>query len=171
MKGKSDKAFSKNVAAEMHAGKPQGQALAIAYSVKRKALKKKAHGGMVDCYAKGGEVHPAEPMRHPELHEAYMGHEMDPETAKSIAEMVIKKHMMARGGLVEHHLMEPEDHMSMDQMNYENMGEDDIMSHDHEMINNSETDMDAGQHEDMQPEKKQRLASIMAKVRMRQMGI
>jgi len=33
---KSKEAFSENVSAEMHAGKPQAQAVAIAYSVKRK---------------------------------------------------------------------------------------------------------------------------------------
>ena len=36
----SKKAFSSNVKAEMSAGKPQKQAVAIAYSVKRKAGKK-----------------------------------------------------------------------------------------------------------------------------------
>ena len=36
-KSKSKKAFSENVATEMNAGKPQKQALAIAYSVKRNA--------------------------------------------------------------------------------------------------------------------------------------
>ena len=35
------KAFSKNVAAEVKAGRPQKQAVAIAYSVKRQAEKKK----------------------------------------------------------------------------------------------------------------------------------
>jgi hypothetical protein len=39
-KGKSKEAFSKNVKAEMDAGKPQKQAVAIAYSVKRKSGKK-----------------------------------------------------------------------------------------------------------------------------------
>lgn len=39
VKSKSKAAFSKNVAAEMHAGKPQKQAVAIAYSVKRRAKK------------------------------------------------------------------------------------------------------------------------------------
>jgi hypothetical protein len=34
----SKTAFSRNVAAEVHAGKPQDQAEAIAYSVKRSAL-------------------------------------------------------------------------------------------------------------------------------------
>ncbi len=38
----SRKAFSSNVKAEMDAGRPQKQAVAIAYSQKRKALSKKA---------------------------------------------------------------------------------------------------------------------------------
>lgn len=37
----SKAAFSANVSAEMHAGAPQKQALAIAYSEKRKALARK----------------------------------------------------------------------------------------------------------------------------------
>lgn len=41
-KSKSKKAFSENVITEMHAGKPQKQAVAIAYAVKRKAHGKKA---------------------------------------------------------------------------------------------------------------------------------
>lgn len=45
--GKSKKAFGENVKREMDAGKPQPQALAIAYSVKRKAPKKMAQGGEV----------------------------------------------------------------------------------------------------------------------------
>ena len=40
IKSKSEKAFSKNVKAEMKAGKPQKQAVAIAYSVKRAAKPK-----------------------------------------------------------------------------------------------------------------------------------
>jgi hypothetical protein len=48
-KGKSKKAFEHNIETEMKHGKPQDQALAIAYSVKRKAGKKKrmAEGGTV----------------------------------------------------------------------------------------------------------------------------
>lgn len=41
IKSKTEKAFSKNVKAEMKAGKPQKQAVAIAYSVKREAQRKK----------------------------------------------------------------------------------------------------------------------------------
>ena len=39
-KGKGKKAFSSNVKAEMAAGKPQKKAVAIAYSVQRRAGKK-----------------------------------------------------------------------------------------------------------------------------------
>jgi hypothetical protein len=45
MHGKSEKAFSQNVRTEMHAGKPQKQALAIAYAEKRRKM---AGGGSVD---------------------------------------------------------------------------------------------------------------------------
>lgn len=40
-KSKSKKAFSHNVSAEMRAGKPQKQAVAIAYAVQRKAKRKR----------------------------------------------------------------------------------------------------------------------------------
>ena len=53
MHGKSEKAFSHNVRAEMDAGKPQKQSLAIAYAMKRKG-KKMAEGNL---YAQGGGVH------------------------------------------------------------------------------------------------------------------
>lgn len=39
VKSKSPKAFSKNVSAEVKAGKPKKQALAIAYATKRSAAK------------------------------------------------------------------------------------------------------------------------------------
>lgn len=52
IQSKSKKAFSKNVAKEMDAGKPQKQALAISYDVKRKnARKKMAEGGAVSAKA------------------------------------------------------------------------------------------------------------------------
>lgn len=41
VKSKSKKAFSSNIRKEIQAGKPQKQAVAIAYSVKRKAKGKK----------------------------------------------------------------------------------------------------------------------------------
>lgn len=48
MKGKSKKAFSHNVETEMNAGKPQKQAVAIAYSEKRESLRK-----ATDAWARG----------------------------------------------------------------------------------------------------------------------
>lgn len=44
VKSASPAAFRKNVKAEMAAGKPQKQAVAIAYSVKREAASKPAKG-------------------------------------------------------------------------------------------------------------------------------
>jgi hypothetical protein len=41
-KSKSEKAFKSNIKAEVKAGKPVKQALAIAYNVKREAAKKDA---------------------------------------------------------------------------------------------------------------------------------
>lgn len=54
--GTSKKTFSHNVGAEMDAGKPQDQAVAIAYAKKREAMKRrhKWRGG----YAAGGDVAP-----------------------------------------------------------------------------------------------------------------
>ena len=40
IKSKSKRAFGENIATEMRAGRPQKQAVAIAYSVKREAEKK-----------------------------------------------------------------------------------------------------------------------------------
>lgn len=60
--GKSKQAFEHNLKAEIHAGKPMSQSLAIAYNMKRKA-KKMANGGHAHdercaegCYAEGGNV-------------------------------------------------------------------------------------------------------------------
>jgi hypothetical protein len=48
LSGKSKSAMSHNIKAEMHAGKPQKQALAIAYSMARRGKKKMANGGPVE---------------------------------------------------------------------------------------------------------------------------
>jgi hypothetical protein len=48
-KSKSKKSFSHNVEAEMHAGKPQKQAVAIAYAVKKSA--KKSMGGNISTHS------------------------------------------------------------------------------------------------------------------------
>jgi hypothetical protein len=46
IKSKSEKAFKSNIRAEIAAGKPQKQAVAIAYDVQRRAPKKAAGGGL-----------------------------------------------------------------------------------------------------------------------------
>jgi hypothetical protein len=56
VQGKSAKSFSTNVSTEMHAGKPQKQALAIAYATKRRAQKHKM--------ARGGRVSPTSDEEH-----------------------------------------------------------------------------------------------------------
>lgn len=56
-KSAGDDAFKSNVKAEMAAGRPQKQALAIAYRTKRDAKRKKmAKGGRINGYAPGGQV-------------------------------------------------------------------------------------------------------------------
>jgi hypothetical protein len=42
IKGKSKQAFKENVKAELEAGKPKAQSLAIAYDIKRRASRKAA---------------------------------------------------------------------------------------------------------------------------------
>lgn len=59
IQGKSKKSLSKNIEAEMHAGKPQKQAIAIAYSVQKKNKAKKSYGGMTPGYSDGGEIRAA----------------------------------------------------------------------------------------------------------------
>lgn len=56
IKGKSDKAFKSNVAAELRAGKPQKQALAIAYSVRRRADRVRSSAGGSEKLKSGGGV-------------------------------------------------------------------------------------------------------------------
>ncbi len=153
MKGKSEKAFSHNVSAEMHAGKPQKQSLAIAYSLKRKAAKKMAHGGEVDEVNE--KLHPEhEPMEH----EPMMSRK------KSIAEILMDKHGYAKGGEVED--IEPLEH--------EEEGIDDAMEDDgdaDEGMGLADSD-DEVLNEDGEPgeDKKKIMGKIMAGIRMRHMG-
>lgn len=103
--GKSQKSFVKNIKTELAHGRPHKQALAIAYSIKRKAAHK-AHGGKIEevihdegkpshedimtygephmkraHMAKGGHVNPySASLKDPKFHEkemasGYVGHE------------------------------------------------------------------------------------------------
>lgn len=60
IKSKSDKAFKKNIKAEIAAGKPPKQAVAIAYSVKRRAEQGKKDGGQVNLSVGRGEKMPVD---------------------------------------------------------------------------------------------------------------
>ena len=60
IKGKSEKAFKENIRAEVKAGKPVKQAVAIAYDVKRRAQQGKKDGGSVSLAIGRGEKLPAE---------------------------------------------------------------------------------------------------------------
>ncbi len=53
MSGKSQKAFTHNIKAEISAGKPQKQAVAIAYSKKREHM---AEGGEVEDYSEDDQL-------------------------------------------------------------------------------------------------------------------
>jgi len=70
VKGKSDAAFSKNVATEMHAGKPQKQALAIAYATKREAAKDAGFDESKVKRDEGGKFSAQQHMAAAEHHEA-----------------------------------------------------------------------------------------------------
>ena len=59
IKGKSEKAFKQNIRAEVKAGKPVKQAVAIAYDVKRRAQQAKKDGGSVSLAIGRGEKLPA----------------------------------------------------------------------------------------------------------------
>ena len=56
IKSKSEKAFKKNIATEVKAGKPVKQAVAIAYSTKRNAPEKMASGGVSLSVGRGEKL-------------------------------------------------------------------------------------------------------------------
>jgi len=96
IKGKSKQAFSKNVETEMKHGKPQKQALAIAYATQRRS--KMAKGGMAKAHAEESSMHSTKDIDMLE-HDDHM----DDET-RSMAEMIMEHRrmkQMADGGMVD----------------------------------------------------------------------
>lgn len=157
MQGSSPKAFSKNVGAEMDSGKPQKQALAVAYAIRRR--NKKAHGGEVDSVNE--KLHP---MHEPNAFEK----EMYPEDTDMMVDAMRKKMcaggMYADGGMAQN---EEEDY---------SMSQDDMLSDDNhlgepdaEVLDNEIGDPSEHTEEMDNPEliKKKRLGSIMASLRMK----
>ena len=134
---KSKKAMSKNIETEMHHGKPQDQAIAIAYSVKRKAAKKKASGGTVESgsptmnMAEGGaisasnEARPSTQTEENDRHEIARQHAakaLDPKqnmtspqnrtaARKGLNTTPIKHPKMAASDVVQARLRDEEDHL------------------------------------------------------------
>lgn len=100
IKGKSKNAFEHNLKAEMHAGKPQNQALTIAYSMKRKAKKMAAGGEMESGYLsmpKEHEIHNESAINEDDKSlNQYMSHGGD------IVQHIMEKRKMAQGGMIEH---------------------------------------------------------------------
>lgn len=156
VQGKAPKSFSSNVSTEMHAGKPQNQALAIAYAVKRKNAKKMAHGGVV-------ENEKLRPMHEPAHNDAV-----------ELAKAVMEKHM-AHGGMYAEGGMVDEDAGSMESEMLSKSG-DDFLSDEgtSELANQGmpedlEHEVDGVEADQMK--RKARLGSIMAGIRMRHMGL
>lgn len=119
--GKGQKAFEHNIKAEMHAGKPQKQSLAIAYAVKRAAMKKAQH------HAKGGFVghNPAHMEHHAQEHET---------------QGPIHCEHCAKGGVV-HHTHHTHEHHAMGGMAGETPAtefEMDKAAHEHEDMEKAE---------------------------------
>jgi len=105
---KSNKAFKSNLKAELNAGKPQKQALAIAYSVQRRSHK--AHGGPVISPKKPKHLDKMMGASHsgPSNPELAISHEVDhgPKASSdhndlSLIEHVLQRRKMASGGQVE----------------------------------------------------------------------
>lgn len=110
IKSKSQKAFGENIKSEMHAGKPQDQALAIAYAVKRHA-QKKACGGMIKKMADGGMVEEPESQM-----QASFSH-------KDLAQAVINKLNQKSDDLLSSDTDTPMEHLGMPDDTDERMNE------------------------------------------------
>lgn len=151
MNGSSKQAFSSNVGAEMDSGRPQKQALAIAYAVKRRNAKKMAKGGMVDD----------------KEDESYsMNHSID---SHELARTILQK--LAEGGEVEGHEMgdEQPDDLAGDEndemFSDEADGEFDKMH----MSEGGEVNPKLEAADERYPKKKI-LSGLMDRIRMKHMG-
>lgn len=98
MKSGSKKAMGKNIATEMHAGKPQKQSIAIAYSVMRRNRRKKmAEGGEIPSDADLKEMNPES--------QAFYDKMRDESREKSLG--LKDPNSYAEGGMVENEELDP----------------------------------------------------------------
>lgn len=197
MKSKSPAAFKRNIETEMHAGKPQKQALAIAYATKRRAAHM-AKGGMVkkvqDPAAVVAASHPAaiarkiamrEHVEDPHSEEMHsMGADPSPYEAEESEDgrHMWEGGMYAEGGEVEHDL-DLEERASHDQLysDEEDMepvfhsgmsDEEELSEHDmepHRLDGESEHG-DEREHGEEESASKDVLSKIMSNLRRRHMG-
>ncbi len=162
---KSKEAFQHNVRAEIGAGKPVKQALAIAYNTKRHSMKK---------YAKGGPVQGNLPHTPDEADYASepstSSYSMEAAEHLAAAIMQAKSYrQMAEGGLVNE---EPVDGLGSDNDHYEGTGaeESDTMAEDEGFGNYSPAEGEVGDEDQMANRRKGRLDQIMAQVRDKHFG-
>lgn len=181
MKSKSKAAFGHNVGAEMNAGKPQKQALAIAYSIKRKG-RKMAKGGVVPPQHEAKEQqehdhpmeHPAEPIQKvsPEATAADKmpsAKKHDRENEEAVAKIMLENRL-AKGGMVS----------DSSEVNAPESSEDDEYAPNNDAFLSDEGDgeyeshetfMDNEEgHEEADQQKHDIVANILKSIRMKHMG-
>lgn len=190
MPGKSRKVMSENIATEMHAGKPQKQAIAIAYAVRRR--KKMAHGGMMDEHemdmpesqmmspfedeqenhlAHGGMPKLGSGKRFENL-EHSLAHKKGIHDAKALAAAIGRKkfgaHKMAE--MAAHNRKANggmiEDEMPMDQMHEQ----EPMPEMEHEMMHPEAEMHESAMHEEEEHPKKRIFHRIMASLHKRHLG-
>jgi hypothetical protein len=149
VKSSSPEAFTKNLKAEIHAGKPMKQSLAIAYSMKRKAKKMSSGGQIKDNYQ--SSAHSGD-LTHPDLrdHEGdsgFLGHEGNTQRPSSAAVMEAAKRLnqqmvMARAGDPKEHQVDDEmDELSPDFSGLDRLADGGVVDQDQK--NRSEEEMTA----------------------------
>lgn len=122
IKSKSKKAFESNMKTEMTAGKPQDQALAISYSMQRRAKKKKmAEGGPVTVSEDAEEYDPYKE----DFSSGKSAPNADPSPSpKSITDAIMQKRKMAEGGMVDLDELSEEEPNEYDELNEEAAGKE-----------------------------------------------
>lgn len=178
-KGPGPKSFSKNVKTEMEHGKPQKQAVAIAYAVKRRG-QHKAHGGEINdddtCQycdpivdPLDSEVSNSEALSKSKNGKEHYDHvdQIQPEYYSKGGSVNEKLHPYNEGGLVNQDELDKPDYSDSDEF------ADDFLSHDSQnepfpdySLDNETGDIDRMPEEDNQ---KRRLGSIMRGMRMGKM--
>jgi hypothetical protein len=172
IKGKSKEAMSKNIATEMHAGKPQKQAVAIAYAVRRKHMAKGGLAGEMASRA-SEDIHDADCMCENCMNEGgeVMNEKLHPHYEPESLAHEVRARKMAKGGNVEPvDYMDEEEPMG-DQNNflanpYDQMDDSD----DSQEMGSTEQDKGSEPEDDDEPRRQRRLSKIFSMVHAKHMG-